>query len=203
MSAQHVTPSSGESSNAQAPNQELHTEGAKTHRWLVLAYHIRPEPTRLRAAVWRRLKSLGAIYLQAGTAALPYDPVSERALRRLHEEIREMSGNSILFKCETLAGEAAAIDAYNAARSDEFNEIVNKGQDFLRQIEREHSAKHFTFAELEENEVDLAKLQKWLSRVRARDVFGAAGGQPAEQLIKECEQALESYAHRVYLLDQM
>lgn len=68
---------------------------------------------------------------------------------------------------------------------------------------REHSAKHFTFADLEENEADLADLQKRLASVRARDVLGAAGRQPAEQLIKGCEQALESYAHHVYSLDQM
>ncbi|MDQ1548465.1 MAG: hypothetical protein QOD27_123, partial [Microbacteriaceae bacterium] len=37
--------------------------------WLVLIYKIPPEPTRLRAGAWRRLKSLGAIYLQNSVAA--------------------------------------------------------------------------------------------------------------------------------------
>jgi len=39
--------------------------------WLLLVYRVPPEPSRLRSAVWRRLKSLGAIYLQNSAAALP------------------------------------------------------------------------------------------------------------------------------------
>ncbi|MGH8918302.1 MAG: Chromate resistance protein ChrB, partial [Actinomycetes bacterium] len=49
--------------------------------WLVLIYRVPPEPTRLRSTVWRRIKSLGAIYLQNSAAALPAGPGAERALR--------------------------------------------------------------------------------------------------------------------------
>ena len=59
-------------------------------------------------------------------------------------------------------------------------------------------AEHFTYAELEENEVDLVKLRNWLARVRERDVFGAAGRQPAEAALAGCEDELEAYAARVY-----
>ena len=163
--------------NPQVQNAEevLPADSAR-QTWLVLVYRIQSEPTRLRAAVWRRLKTLGAIYLQAGTATMPYDAASERALRRLHQEILNMSGTSILFRCQALSGETEAIGAFNTARSDEYDEIINKCQGFLRQIEQEHVAEHFSFAELEENEVDLVKLQKWLAKIRVRDVFGAPGG---------------------------
>ncbi|WP_279580643.1 hypothetical protein [Fodinicola feengrottensis] len=33
--------------------------------WLLLVYKVPSEPTRLRATVWRRLKGMGAIYLQS------------------------------------------------------------------------------------------------------------------------------------------
>jgi len=174
---------------------------ARSHSWLILVYRIQSEPSRLRAGVWRRLKTLGAIYLQAGTVAMPWDAASERAMRALHKDIGRMSGSSILLRCEALAGETDAIDAFNAARSDEYGEIIRKCEDFLQQLEREHLAKHFTFAELEENEVDLVKLQKWLAKVRDRDVFGGTGRQAAEQLLHECEEALERYADRVYVVD--
>jgi len=48
--------------------------------WLVLIYRVPPEPTRLRSTVWRRIKSLGAIYLQNSAAALPASASTERAL---------------------------------------------------------------------------------------------------------------------------
>jgi hypothetical protein len=192
---------SGENPQVPEADQEVSAAATAGRSWLVLVYRIQSEPTRLRAAVWRRLKALGAIYLQAGTAAMPCDTASEHALRKLHAEILKMSGSSILFRCDALAGETDVIDAFSAARSDEYDEIIDKCQDFLRQIEREHIAEHFTFAELEENEVDLVKLQKWLSRICDRDVFGARDRDAAERLVRECAEALERFADRVYVLD--
>ena len=54
--------------------------------WLVLIYHVPPEPTRLRSTVWRLIKSLGAIYLQNSAAALPANAATERALRKLRRD---------------------------------------------------------------------------------------------------------------------
>ena len=166
--------------------------------WLLLVYRVPPEPSRLRAAVWRRLKSLGAIYLQNSVAALPAGPAAERALRKLRNEILAMPGSAVLLSCQVLAGHPEVHDAFQAARNDEYEEIVDRCQDFLAQVKKEHVAEHFTFAELEENEVDLVKLQNWFARVRDRDVFGAEGRQAAEKWLADCEQALEGYAARVY-----
>jgi hypothetical protein len=63
--------------------------------WLVLIYRVPPEPTRLRSTVWRRIKSLGAIYLQNSAAALPANAVTERALRKLRREIIEPSPGQV------------------------------------------------------------------------------------------------------------
>src|SRR6516164_5540576 len=63
--------------------------------WLLLIYRVPPEPTRLRSTVWRRIKSLGAIYLQNSVAALPASPTAERSLRKLRREILDMSRNPV------------------------------------------------------------------------------------------------------------
>jgi hypothetical protein len=181
---------------ARTASKEIYTERPQDQRWLILAYRIPAEPTRLRAAVWRRLKTLGAVYLHGGIAVVPHDAVSERGLRVLQREIGDMSGTSILLSGEALAGGATAVDAFNAARNDEYNEIIGSGEDFLRQIDGKQSASKFTLAELAGCELDLAKLQKRLSRVRCHDVMGAEARQPAELLVKECERALERYATR-------
>ena len=166
--------------------------------WLLLIYRVPPEPTRLRSTVWRRIKSLGAIYLQNSVAALPASPTNERSLRKLRREILDMSGTAILLSAAALAGDAEVRAAFLAARNDEYEEIVDKCEDFLRQVQKEYDENHFTYAELEENEVDLIKLRNWLARVRDRDAFGAAGREPAEVALARCEQELESYAARVY-----
>jgi len=166
--------------------------------WLLLIYRVPSEPSRLRSTVWRRLKSLGAIYLQNSAAALPASLAAERALRKLRSEILDMSGTAALLSCTVLAGQQEVHAAFQAARDDEYEEIADKSQDFLAQVKKEYAANHFTYAELEENEVDLVKLKNWLDRVRQRDVFGASGRQAAEKLLVDCEQSLEAYAARVY-----
>jgi hypothetical protein len=75
---------------------------------------------------------------------------------------------------------------------------VDRCEDFLQQMKKEYAANHFTYAELEENEVDLVKLRNWFAKVRDRDAFGADGRPAAEKALEECEQSLEAYAARVY-----
>jgi len=166
--------------------------------WLLLIYRVPTEPSRLRSAVWRRLKSLGAIYLQNSAAALPASVGAERALRKLRSEILAMRGTAVLLSCTVLAGVQDVLSAFQAARDDEYEEIVDRCADFVAQVEKEHVARHYSFAELEENEVDLDKLQKWFARVRQRDAFGARGRLAAEKALATCKDALEGYAAKVF-----
>ena len=166
--------------------------------WLLLVYRIPSEPTRLRATVWRRLKSLGAVYLQNSAAALPATDGAERALRKLRREILEMNGSAVLLTCSALAGEQDMVALFQAARDDEYDEILDKCHDFHAGLDKEYRASHFTYGELEENEVELVKLKNWYAKVAARDVFGAPKRAAAVEALDACEQALERYAARVY-----
>lgn len=171
-------------------------------RWTLLIYRVPSEPSRLRATLWRRLKSYGAIYLQNSVVALPETPECERALRRLQKQIvDEMGGTAILLTAEALAGESEIVGHFNATRNDEYEEIVDRCQDFLSQVEKEIAANHFTFAELEENEEDLVKLRRWFDKVHERDLLGAGGAEETRKALQVCEEALEAYAQRVYEID--
>ncbi|MBO0813273.1 MAG: ChrB domain-containing protein [Microlunatus sp.] len=172
--------------------------GSGPSPWLVLVYRVPSEPTRLRATVWRRLKALGAVYLQNSVAALPHTPANERALRKLQREISRMEGTGVLLESAVLSGEQSVLQIFQAARADEYEEIVDRCQGFLAEVENEYTKKHFTYAELEENEVDYTKLVNWLDKVRSRDHFQAPGRAEAEAALAKCEQVLENYAARVY-----
>ncbi|WP_201776451.1 Chromate resistance protein ChrB [Streptacidiphilus carbonis] len=167
-------------------------------RWLVLVYKVPAEPTRLRAGVWRKIKGLGAIYLQNSVAALPQGPGAERSFRVLRNEIVEMGGSALLLGSEVLSGSSEVEQAFNAARNDEYEEIVDRCQDFLGQIDKEYRAEHFTYAELEENDEDLVKLRNWFAKVENRDVLAASGKAEATAALAKCEQVLDEYAGRVY-----
>jgi hypothetical protein len=166
--------------------------------WLLLVYRIPSDPTRLRAAVWRRLKSLGAVYLQNSAAALPASDSAERALRRLRREILEMDGSAMLLTCSALVDGKDIVALFQTARDSEYEEILDKCRDFHAGLEKEYVANHFTYGELEENEVELVKLRNWFAKVRARDVYAAPQRDAALQALDACETALETYATRVY-----
>jgi glutathione S-transferase len=171
-------------------------------RWLVLVYRVPSEPTRLRAAVWRKLKTLGAIYLQNSVAALPADHKSERALRALRNEIIEgMGGRAQLLSSTALVGETDLVAEFNAARNDEYEEILDKCQDFHSEVEKETAVEHFTYGELEEIEADLEKLQRWYAKVKERDSFGASRADEVRDALEKCTVALQGYASLVYQAD--
>src|SRR5258705_12928729 len=103
---------------------------AEGNGWLLLVYRVPSEPTRLRAAVWRRLKSLGAIYLQNSAAALPASIDAERALRKLRREIPDMSGTAVLVACSVLEGGEGGMAGVPAGRNGGEAEIGEKYEDF-------------------------------------------------------------------------
>lgn len=170
--------------------------------WLILVYRVPSEPTRHRAAVWRKLRNLGAVYLQNSAAAVPRSTDRERALRALRKEIiQKMDGKAYLLSSNSVAGESDLIATFNAARDDEYEEILDKCRDFLAEIDKEIAAEHFTYGELEENEEDLTKLRGWFAKVKARDALGAGKAAKVEAALDECTNALENFASRVYAAD--
>ncbi len=171
----------------------------ETDQWLLLVYRVPSEPTRLRATVWRRLKSLGAVYLQNSAAVLPASRSAEHALRRLQREILTMEGSAVLLSCNALVGDRDVRALFLSARDSEYEEILDKCQDFHSGLEKEYMARHFTYGELEENEVELVKLRNWFAKVEARDVFGAPRQGETRLALDACETGLEAYAARVYV----
>ncbi len=166
--------------------------------WLVLVYKIPPEPSRLRAGVWRKLKAAGALYLQNGVAALPAGPSSERVLRGIAEEVAGMEGTAQLFQGRLLGDEEAVRGQFNAARDEEYTELLTRCAEFHAELARERAAGKYTFAELEENEEDLTKLEAWRDKIARRDTFGAVLAREAAEALAACRADLEGYAGAVY-----
>lgn len=169
-------------------------------QWFVLIYKVPPEPSRYRAAIWRKLKAAGAIYLQNGAAALPADTASERVLRGLTQEIRQMQGTAVLLNSTPVGGDAELVAAYNAARAEEYAEFLGRCRDFHAELAKEREADKLTFAELEENEEDLHKLTLWLDKIHARDRYAVPQRAEAEAALVACHEDLEAFATAVYVV---
>ncbi|HEX7648095.1 MAG TPA: Chromate resistance protein ChrB [Noviherbaspirillum sp.] len=168
--------------------------------WLLLTYKVPPEPAKKRVALWRRLKGMGAVYLQNGVCLLPKSDDHVRHLKMLENDISEMKGESLILETVALdrTQEDKVVARFKADRDEEYKEFLDKCDDFDGEIAKEIAANHFTYAELEENDVDLKKLQNWLEKIRKLDFYGAPLAVEAEQRLQACEALLDDYAQRVF-----
>lgn len=168
--------------------------------WLLLTYKVPPEPAKRRIALWRRLKGMGAVYFQNGVCLLPKTEEHVRQLKMVSNDISEMAGESVILETIALdrAQEEKVLARFKADRDDQYEEFLDKCADFRGEIAKEVAANHFTYAELEENDVDLKKLEGWLERIRKLDFYGAKLAVDAEAALRDCTALLESYAQQVF-----
>ncbi len=169
-------------------------------RWLLIAYKVPPEPASKRVAMWRRLKGMGAVYLQNGVCLLPKTDDHARRLKMTENDIAEMGGDAVIL--ETMALDRAQQDKvvarFKADRDDAYRELIDKCDDFEAEIGKETAVRHFTYAELEENDLDLKKLQGWLEKIGKLDFYGGALAGEAAERLKRCESLLDQYAQQVF-----
>jgi hypothetical protein len=149
----------------------------------------------LRVHAWRKLRSLGALYLQNSVALLPERPETTQGVTRLIDRVQRSGGEGriIPMAITDTAEEAAVKRQFCAERGDEYREIVSRVPAFLEEIAHERRRGRATYAEVEESEADLDRLQKWLARVRARDYFGAPGHSEAVQAVERCAADLAAF----------
>jgi len=138
---------------------------AEKARWLILIYNLPREPSRHRVAVWRKLKSLGAIYLQDGAAALPEDAVTREQLEWLQLRVREAGGRATLWEAlpNTVAESRELVEAFRAAREEGYGEVIEGAE----RIRRKAALGADRASLLEE----IAKLEREFRAERRRDYF--------------------------------
>lgn len=172
--------------------------------WLLLTYKVPAEPTKIRVGIWRRIRSLGAVYLQSSTCVLPTTTEHQRQLRMVQSDIEHAGGEAVIF--ETLAldpkQEELVVSRFKHDRDQDYEEFLDKCADYKKEIDKEVRLDHYTFAELKENDEDLKKLKGWLDKIMALDFYGAPARASAEKQLAECEALLEGYAHEVFEREQ-
>lgn len=170
------------------------------HQWLLLIYRLPSEPSSARSAVWRETRRLGALPLQHAVCLLPADEDYRVALERLSDRIAEYGGEATIMQTHSPsdAWHERTIARLNAARDEEYEEVVDEAERFREEIARERRKGKYTFAELEDEESNLDRLRKYLVQVQTRDRFAASGRLEAEAAVNDCAQVLEAFAAEIY-----
>jgi DNA-binding transcriptional regulator PaaX len=175
-------------------------DSASQGSWLLLIYRIPAEHSGARTTIWREIKRLGALSLQHAVFLLPLSDASRTVYDRLSRRIEEYGGEATIL--ETTSPDDAwhqrTVERFNAARDEEYDEVVDETERFREEIERERRKGKFTFAELEDEESNLERLRKYFAQVEARDTFGAPGRVRASSEVERCAEVLEAFAQEIY-----
>lgn len=164
--------------------------------WLLFIYTVPSQPSRKRAAVWRELKRLGAVYLRDGVALLPDRGELGERLRVLAERVDEFEGTADL---AVIAGFQRSTDAdlavrFQQEREEEYREIYRAGVRFLRDVLDEVSEDDFAFPDVGNLESELGRLHRWHEQIEERDYFGAPGRERVRGVLEKCDRAFEHFA---------
>jgi hypothetical protein len=157
-------------------------------RWLILVYHLPREPSRHRVAVWRKLKALGALYLQDGVAALPEDAVTREQLEWLQLRIQEAGGEATLWEAlpNTVAEGKDLIAAFREAREEGYRTVIEGAERIRRKAELGGDGASL----LEE----LAKTEREFRAERRRDYFRSPLRAEAAEALRAARRTLKEDA---------
>lgn len=175
------------------------------YKWLLLSYKLPSDPSSKRVSIWRKIKGLGAVYIQNGVCILPNTDEHQRNLKIIQNEILNIDGESSLLNTVGFdkRDEENLISRFNEERNLEYQEFFSKCRDYVAEINNETEANHFSYAELQENDEDLKKLKNWLEKIKRVDFYGAPLLPQAEEELSICEQMLEEFAHKVFDAEEM
>lgn len=168
--------------------------------WLLFTYKVPSEPAPPRIAVWRKLKGMGAVYLQSGLCLLPKTEEHVRRLKMLENDVAKAGGEAVILETTALdrTQEEKVLARFRADRDEAYREFLEKCGDMEAEIAKERAANKFSYAELEENEVDLKKLRGWLAKIVRLDFYGAPLAAEAAERLRACEALLDAYARQVF-----
>jgi hypothetical protein len=125
-------------------------------------------------------------------------PASERLLRRLRSHVRDMGGSAQVLRAEAVVADSDVIRQVNAARDNEYAQVIAQSSDLLIDIKSRMIDGRCTLAELNQCDKEFEKLTRRNAKVRAVDGFGARQAEQAEAALAKCQEVLDDFGAYVY-----
>ena len=149
------------------------------------------------------MRSLGALYLHQSVCVLPARAEVEREIRRLVDRVRANAGEARVLRITFEDGneEAQLVSELQAARDDEYREVLERVPAFLSELRSERERDRATYEEVEESEADLERFRAWLAKIDRRDYFGAPRRAEAHAAVERCARALEAFESEAFTRD--
>lgn len=176
-------------------DDEARASAGSEDAWLLVAVSTAGGTDSLRVHVWRRLRGLGAVYVQQSVCLLPDCPPVAGAVRKLIDKVRAEGGTARLLHL-TLTDpveRGELIGEFRQAVTGEYGEVIERLPGFFAEIDTETARGRTTFAEVEESEADLARYEAWVAKIAARDYFAAPIGAEVRAELARAREAMKAF----------
>jgi len=184
--------------------QLLQIEGIMELKWLMFCPVLPATPSSPRVTVWRRMRSAGAASLDNGLWLLPNSASAVDFIREMQTYVGDQGGSSKTFYSDAFdeATQREILNRFQQDRAAEYGELQEQCADFLKEIEKETQRQNFSFAEYEENEEDLNKLEAWLAKIQRRDFLGSDQANATAAKLEQCRTALQQFAAEIFAREE-
>ena len=168
--------------------------------WILLSSRVPREPTRLRLAIWRRLKRLGAVLIHDAVWMLPADAKTREAFEWLADEIAEQGGTAWVWEATGLSAtqDREAVELFRREADGRYAEIGASAQairDATLRGRRRNGRRRAPPPDVLAHAVrQLRGLERALRLERRRDYFRAAGRDAAAAQVSDAIAELEAAA---------
>ncbi|MFF4763156.1 Chromate resistance protein ChrB [Streptomyces sp. NPDC001292] len=176
-------------------DEEMMKSAGSEDAWLLVAVSTAGGTDSLRVHVWRKLRGLGAVYVQQSVCLLPDRPPVAGAVRKLVDKVRAEGGTArcLHVRLSDPVERGELIGEFRQAVTVEYGEVLERLPAFFTEIETETAKGRTTFAEVEESEADLARFEAWVAKIAARDYFAAPIGAEVRAELDRARKALKVF----------
>ncbi len=152
--------------------------------WVLLAYRMPREPSTPRAAVWRKLRRLGAVQVLDGLVTLPHDARTKEHLEWIAADVVAAGGqaNIWLARPATKAHQRSLVSSIADQSEADYNTLIDQTNAEIETVDHIPATIKRT----------VSRLRRDQARIRQRDYFPGDGFDRSTSAIARLESRLDT-----------